>query len=55
MIDRFKTYQLPAKVERKDEVVIKAIGVAPRFTHAKPILKSEAVAHGDLAFRCSRW
>jgi len=40
VIDRFKTYQLPAKVEGNSEVVIKAIGVAPKFPHTKPILKS---------------
>lgn len=42
VIDRFKASQFPAKVERKDEVVIPAIGVAARFTHAKSILKPEA-------------
>jgi uncharacterized protein YlxW (UPF0749 family) len=39
VIDRFKTYQLPAKVQRQEELVIKAIGVAPKFAHARSVLK----------------
>jgi len=41
VIDRFKASQFPAKVERKNEVIIKAIGIAPKFTYAKSVVKSQ--------------
>jgi uncharacterized protein YlxW (UPF0749 family) len=41
VIDRFRASQFPARVERKDEVVIKAIGIAPRVLYSKSVVKPE--------------